>query len=79
MVINAMPSTQLYSVIGPVRQGLVRALFAGARSWIRQRYATIWNLKLTCMNAVAMMTPEPKYFAMKNAHDGIPTPLCRCA
>ena len=31
------------------------------------------------MNAVAMMTPEPKYFAMKNAHSGIPTPRWRDA
>ena len=31
------------------------------------------------MKAVAMMTPEPKYFAMKNAHSGTPTPLCRLA
>ncbi len=29
------------------------------------------------MNAVAIMTPEPKYFAMKKAHSGTPTPRCR--
>lgn len=31
------------------------------------------------MNAVATMTPDPKYFAMKNAHSGTPTPLCLAA
>jgi len=31
------------------------------------------------MNAVAIMTPEPKYFAMKKAHSGTPTPRCRPA
>lgn len=31
------------------------------------------------MKAVAMMTPEPKYFAMKNPHSGTPTPRCRLA
>lgn len=31
------------------------------------------------MNAVATITPEPKYFAMKKAHDGTPTPRCRAA
>jgi hypothetical protein len=25
------------------------------------------------MNAVAIMTPEPKYFAMKKTHDGMPS------
>ena len=28
----------------------------------------------TCMKAVATMTPDPKYLAMKKAHEGIPTP-----
>ena len=32
MVMRAMPSTQLYLVMGPVRQGFVRATLAGARS-----------------------------------------------
>jgi len=31
------------------------------------------------MNAVAMMTPDPKYFATKNAHSGTPMPRCRAA
>ena len=31
------------------------------------------------MNAVAMMTPDPKYFAMKKAHSGTWTPLWRPA
>ena len=31
------------------------------------------------MNAVAIMTPEPKYFATKNAQSGRPTPRCRLA
>lgn len=33
----------------------------------------------TCMNAVAMMTPDPKNFATKNIHDGTPTPRCLAA
>lgn len=33
----------------------------------------------TCMKAVATMTPEPKYLAMKKAHDGTPTPWCLAA
>ena len=28
------------------------------------------------MNAVAMITPDPKYLATKNAHSGTPTLLC---
>lgn len=28
------------------------------------------------MKAVATMTPEPKYLAMKKAHSGTPMPLC---
>lgn len=28
------------------------------------------------MNAVATITPDPKYFAIKNVHDGKPAPLC---
>ena len=31
------------------------------------------------MKAVAIMTPDPKYLAMKKAHSGTPTPLCRRA
>jgi hypothetical protein len=31
------------------------------------------------MKAVAMMTPEPKYFATKKAHSGITGDLCRFA
>ena len=31
------------------------------------------------MKAVATMTPEPKYLAMKKAHSGTPTPRCRSA
>ena len=31
------------------------------------------------MNAVATMTPDPKYLATKNAHAGTPTPLCLAA
>jgi hypothetical protein len=31
------------------------------------------------MKAVATMTPDPKYFAMKNAHSGTPKPLFRLA
>lgn len=31
---RTIPSTQSYSVIGPVRQGFVRASCAGARSWV---------------------------------------------
>lgn len=34
---------------------------------------------LTCMKAVATITPDPKYFAMKKAHEGIPTPWCLTA
>lgn len=30
----------------------------------------------TWMKAVATMTPEPKYLAMKKAHSGTPMPLC---
>jgi len=33
----------------------------------------------TWMKAVAMMTPEPKYLAMKKAHSGTPTPRCLAA
>ena len=51
-----IPSTQGYSVMGPVRQGLLTASCAGARRW---------------MNAVAMITPDPKNFATKNIHGGI--------
>ena len=42
---------------GP-KQGSESASFAGCRRWI---------------NAVATMTPEPKYFAKKNANAGIRT------
>jgi hypothetical protein len=31
------------------------------------------------MKAVATMTPEPKYFAMKKAHVGTPAPGCLAA
>ena len=31
------------------------------------------------MKAVATMTPEPKYFAMKKAHEGTPAPGCLAA
>lgn len=31
------------------------------------------------MKAVATMTPDPKYFAMKNTQLGIPIPWCRRA
>jgi hypothetical protein len=34
---------------------------------------------LTCMKAVATMTPEPKYLAMKKAHEGTPAPGCLAA
>jgi hypothetical protein len=34
---------------------------------------------LTCINAVAMMTPEPKYFVMKNAKGGTLIRLVRAA
>ena len=50
IVMRAMPSAQSYSVIGPVRHSLVRPSAAGARRWIK---------------AVAMITPDPKYFAAK--------------
>lgn len=43
----------------PVKHSLPSASFAGARRWI---------------NAVAMMTPDPKYFAMKKTQFG--TSLC---
>jgi hypothetical protein len=43
-------------VIGPVRQGLRKASSAGLNR---------------CMKAVATMTPEPKYLAMKKAQSGI--------
>ena len=38
-----------------------------------------FGLGPTWMKAVAMMTPEPKYFAMKKAADGTLTPRCRAA
>ena len=62
MVMSEMPSTQSYSVIGPVRQGSVSASLAGARRWIK---------------AVAMITPDPKYLAMKKDHSGTLTPRWR--
>ena len=31
------------------------------------------------MKAVATMTPDPKYFAMKKAHEGTPAPGCLAA
>ncbi len=34
MVMRAMPSAQSYEVMGPVRQGSVSAVQAGASSWI---------------------------------------------
>lgn len=37
------------------------------------------GLRHTWMKAVAMITPEPKYLAMKKAHSGILTPLFRWA
>lgn len=102
IVMSAMPSTQEYSVIGPVRHGFVRASLAGARSWLDlalrlaiQLPCRRISMKLaeyasesgretssagfvrTWIKAVAMMTPEPKYFATKKAHLGTPIPLCR--
>jgi len=56
-----------------VEEGMLRAQLL---SRITKFYP---GISLTCMNAVAMMTPEPKYFAMKNAHAGTPMPLCRFA
>ena len=34
---------------------------------------------LTCMKAVAMMTPDPKYLAIKKAHCGTLSPRFFCA
>lgn len=34
-----------------------------------------WVSGHTCMNAVATITPEPKYLEIKRIHEGIPTPL----
>jgi hypothetical protein len=55
MVIRAIPSGHGYAWTTPVRHSFPKASFAGARRW---------------MKAVATMTPDPKYFAIKNAHDG---------
>jgi len=57
IVINIIPSTQLYSVIGPVRHGLVKDSSAGAKR---------------CIKAVAMITPDPKNFATKKIQPGNP-------
>ena len=63
-VISTIPSTQSYSVMGPVRQGSVKASLAGASR---------------CMKAVAMMTPDPKNLQIKKTHSGILNPLCLIA
>jgi len=52
---SAIPAAQSYSVIGPVKHGELRLLVAGANR---------------CMKAVAIITPEPKYFVMKKANGG---------
>ena len=51
-------------MVWPTRHALPRASFAGASKWI---------------NAVAMMTPEPKYLATKNVHAGASLVLARLA
>ena len=40
---------------------------------MRARVRGLWGL--TWMNAVAKMTPDPKYFAKKNAYSGTLVPL----
>ncbi|EZF96564.1 hypothetical protein H113_03260 [Trichophyton rubrum MR1459] len=55
MVMSKMPSTQGYSLMGPVKQGWESASCAGAIRWMKD---------------VAMMTPEPKNLATKNTHEG---------
>jgi hypothetical protein len=68
-------------VITPVRHGLPRASLAGASNYsnVNWRLGGDRKRRITCMKAVATMTPDPKYFAMKNAHSGTPKPLFRLA
>ena len=47
--------------MGPARQGFRRASSAGPSR---------------CMNAVATITPDPKYLQMKKTHSGTFIPLC---
>lgn len=64
IVMRMIPSTHEYSVIGPVRHGFVNASSAGPSKWT---------------NAVATMTPDPKYLQIKKTHSGTLSPLCRFA
>lgn len=82
IAIRAMPSGHEYAVIGPVKHSLPSASLAGARSCSRyQQRRDLFKRALvrTWMNAVAIITPLPKYFAMKKAHPGIPTLWCLAA
>ena len=57
----------------------------GFIGWCEELFAesarfSFWNEgRPTWMNAVAMMTPDPKYFAMKKAQSGTPVPGWRAA
>src|SRR5271163_4272887 len=42
-------------------------------------WASTRSRSLTCMNAVAIITPDPKYFAMKNASGGTRMRFVRAA
>jgi hypothetical protein len=68
IMLRQMAVAQSYDVIGPVRHGFDRASVAGASSWTSQFPFFSLDVKLTWMNAVAMMTPEPKYLAKKKAY-----------
>lgn len=66
-VMSAMASGQGYvseEMVWPTRHSLPRASLAGASKW---------------MNAVAMMTPDPKYLATKKVHAGTSLVLARLA
>jgi len=57
--------------MGPDRHGDVSASLAGAKSldFISIVHGSRQSGH-TCMNAVAIITPEPKYLVMKNAMGG---------
>ena len=67
------------------RQALVAKCLIGRRKQLQRTIISmslerpILESTLTCMNAVAMITPEPKYLATKKAQLGIPTLWCLAA
>lgn len=76
-----MPSTQSYSVIGPVRQGSVRASLAGARSYCvcqSMHILPVWKYNIGLRVAVSIVGGLEGAYMYKSSGYNDPTAKILC-